>query len=417
MALGLIPSLGAATNGLNLIGYGAESTLMGGASIPVARDTSALNTNPAGLAQIQGRRFDGYGTLVHAQDVAHRDVFGNDKDVSNPLIVVGGLGYALRQDRSPFAFGIGFFGQGGAGAVYKDLNTAFGTQDELWSLFRIVKLTPGVSYSVTESLSLGASLGVIYADAQQNVFPYTSFVSPSNPAQSFFGYTLRGLHSTDLGIKLGALYQATESLTFGAAYTHKTPLTLKDGHLTANLSAVGLGRVTYGQVSIGGFALPCEIGFGVAWKPAASLLVALEVNWLNWANALKSSTLRATEPNNPEAPPVLQNTTSLNWRNQTVVALGLAYSMNDDTTLLAGYNYGRNPIPSQTTNPLLAAITSNSLTFGVERTMSHEWTAVFGLEYGLPTRVTYTNPELPFGAGAQERNEVIALHFMMSRRW
>jgi long-chain fatty acid transport protein len=417
MVLGLTPSLGAAANGLNLIGYGAESTLMGGASIPVARDTSALNTNPAGLAQIQGQRFDGYGTLAHAQDVAHRDAFGNDKNVSNPFVALGGLGYALRQDRSRFAFGIGLFAQGGAGSVYKDLNTAFGTQDELWSLFRIVKLTSGVSYSVTDALSIGASLGLIYADVSQNVFPNTSFVSPSNPSQSFFGYTLRGVYSTNLGIKLGTRYQATESLTFGAAYTHKTPLTLNSGHLTANLSAAGLGRVTYGQASIGGLALPCEIGFGLAWKPAASLLLALELNWLNWADSLKTSTLRATAPNIPAAPPVLQNTASLNWRNQTVVALGLAYSLNDDTTLLAGYNYGRNPIPSQTTTPLLAAITSNHLTFGVERRVSREWTAVVGVEYDLPTQVTYTNPEQPFGTGVQERNEVIALHFMMSRRW
>jgi long-chain fatty acid transport protein len=164
-------------------------------------------------------------------------------------------------------------------------------------------------------------------------------------------------------------------------------------------------------------ALPCEIGFGLAWKPAPSLLLALELNWLNWADALKTSTLRATGPNNPVAPPVLQNTASLNWRNQTVVALGLAYSLNDDTTLLAGYNYGRNPIPSQTTTPLLAAITSNHLTFGVGRRVSREWTAVVGVEYDLPTQVTYTNPEQPFGTGVQERNEVIALHFMMSRRW
>jgi long-chain fatty acid transport protein len=48
-----------ATNGILLIGYGAESTLMGGADTAVARDTSALNTNPAGLVQIKGKRFDG----------------------------------------------------------------------------------------------------------------------------------------------------------------------------------------------------------------------------------------------------------------------------------------------------------------------------------------------------------------------
>ena len=64
LALGLSASLPAtATNGINLIGFGAESTLMGGADTAVARDTSALNTNPASLAKIQGHMFDGFGFL------------------------------------------------------------------------------------------------------------------------------------------------------------------------------------------------------------------------------------------------------------------------------------------------------------------------------------------------------------------
>jgi hypothetical protein len=49
-----------ATNGINLIGFETESTLMGGADIAVARDASALNTNPAGLTQIHGQAFDGF---------------------------------------------------------------------------------------------------------------------------------------------------------------------------------------------------------------------------------------------------------------------------------------------------------------------------------------------------------------------
>ncbi len=49
LALGLTASLPAmATNGINIIGFGAESTLMGGANTPVARDMSAINTNHAG---------------------------------------------------------------------------------------------------------------------------------------------------------------------------------------------------------------------------------------------------------------------------------------------------------------------------------------------------------------------------------
>ena len=62
-----------ASNGLNLIGFGTESVLMGGADVAVARDTLALNTNPAGLARIRSLPD---GRTVHLSDVANvRDGF------------------------------------------------------------------------------------------------------------------------------------------------------------------------------------------------------------------------------------------------------------------------------------------------------------------------------------------------------
>lgn len=47
-----------AGNGFNMIAYGAKSVTMGGADIAVARDTSAVNTNPSGLTRISGGKMD-----------------------------------------------------------------------------------------------------------------------------------------------------------------------------------------------------------------------------------------------------------------------------------------------------------------------------------------------------------------------
>ena len=41
-----LPTACLAGNGLSLIGFGSESVAMGGADAVVARDTTALNTNP-----------------------------------------------------------------------------------------------------------------------------------------------------------------------------------------------------------------------------------------------------------------------------------------------------------------------------------------------------------------------------------
>lgn len=55
---------------------------MAGADIAMARDTSALNTNQAGLTQIDNKHFDVYGLFLSITDLSHQDQFGNNCHVS-----------------------------------------------------------------------------------------------------------------------------------------------------------------------------------------------------------------------------------------------------------------------------------------------------------------------------------------------
>lgn len=417
LVLCLATSPALATNGLNLIGFGAESLLMGGTDLAVARDTSALNTNPAGLTQIVHRVLDSNLTAVYAIDVGHRDRFGSDVEVENDVIGLGGFGYAQRLAGSGVVVGVGLFGQGGAGYVYDDLDTAFGTRDDLSALFRIAKLSPGVAYRVNEALSLGASLAILYADFEQEFFPDTSAFNPADPAQSFFGVEIDGVYGVHYGYKLGVRYKLSGALFLAAAYTAKVELPLEGDELISNQSAIGLGKVRYRDVRLSGLALPQEIGLGLAWRPSEPWLLSFEVSWLDWSGALRNATVRAAEPDDPGAPPVLTRVTSLDWRDQYVFGLGAAFDWKAKTRLYAGYNYGRNPIPSRTLNPLLATITEHHVTFGFGRQLGTEWQLLGGVEYLLGNEVTYTNPELPFGPGAEERSESIALHLTLSRRW
>ena len=210
--IGLSTSLPAfATNGINLIGFGAESTLMGGADTAVARDTSALNTNPAGLTQIHDRAFDGFGSLLRTTDLAHADAL-NDQHADNRYTLLAGGGYADPLENMPCTAGIGFFTQGGAGAVFKHINTVFGTNDEMSSLFGIAKITPGLGCQVTDKLSLGASVSLVYASIEQKFFYNTSNLA-------FAGFKNEGASALRFGLKLGALYKLNEAWTLGASYT------------------------------------------------------------------------------------------------------------------------------------------------------------------------------------------------------
>lgn len=400
-----------ATNGINLIGFGAESTLMGGADVAVARDTSALNTNPAGLTQIKAPLLDVFGSVLRTTDLVHKDP-RNEEHASNRYTLLGGGGYARPLENTDCTVGIGLFAQGGAGGVFENLRTPFGNRDDLSSLFGIAKIIPGIGCQVNEKLSLGASLNLVYGSIEQDFFSNTSL--NLGGGQSFNGYKLEDASAIRAGFKLGMQYRVTPSLTLAAAYTEKTELPMTGGTLVADYTERGLGKVKYADASVKGFALPREVAVGLAFKPTDAWLLSFKLNWLNWDDAINDVKLRATKPDNAAAPAVYGSTNPADWKNQWVVATGVAYKWDDITTLYAGHNYGKNPIPRQNSSPLLAGILEHHLTFGAARKIDQNWLVTGGVEWMLPVSVKY-NSQL-FG-DSEIRNEAIFLHFMVSRRW
>lgn len=407
LTLAITGSAAHATNGINLIGFGAESSLMAGADVAVARDTSALNTNPAGLTQIKAPLLDMFGSILRTTDLVHKDP-RNEEHASNRYTPLGGGGYARPIEDTPCTAGVGFFAQGGAGGVFDKIRTPFGNRDDLSSLFGIAKVIPGIGCEVNEKLSIGASLNFVYASIEQDFFANTSV------GTAFAGYKLEDASAIRTGFKLGMQYRVTPTLTLAAAYSEKTELPLTGGSLVADFTGAGLGKVKYSDASVKGFALPREVAVGLAFKPADAWLLSFKLNWLNWDDAINDVKLRATNPNNSLAPAVYGSTNPADWKNQWVIATGVAYNWDDRTTIYAGHNYGKNPIPRETTNPLLAGILEHHLTLGAARKIDQNWLATGGVEWMLPVKVKY-NSDL-FGE-SEIRNEAIVLHFMLSRRW
>lgn len=173
--------------------------------------------------------------------------------------------------------------------------------------------------------------------------------------------------------------------------------------------------MTYSDVAIDGLALPTEVSFGAAWRPVEEWMVSAELTWLDWSKAATRSTLTARNPDHPAAPDI-RVTSTLDWHDQLVLALGAAYRLDTRTTLYAGLNLARNPIPPAHLSPLLAPIGERHLTLGLKRLLGREWSFTLAAEYQFRNSVAFTNAELPLGA-ARERNESVALHTVFGRRW
>jgi long-chain fatty acid transport protein len=405
-----------ATNGLNVIGHGAESIAMGGADLAISRDTSALNLNPAGLTQIGARELDLIGVAVHSDPIRHKDSFGNSVENSKDYFAGGTFGYATRLKTIPMTAGIAVFGQGGAGAQFKHLTTAFGTTDSMENILRLARLNAGAGYVIDEHWSIGGALVLTYADDKEELFPDTS-VFTGDPSTSFFGFSVKGLKATGVGAKLGAQYKTGHGVTVGAAYTTPTRLKFKDGHYISNQSSIGAGMVEYRDAKADGIDLPQELGVGIAIQSTPAFLWSAEIDWINWSNAVKKTTLHVKDPDSATPFSSFTFVDHPDWNNQIVYALGLAYSVTDTLTLRAGYNYAKQPVPSQSLSPLLCPIGEQHIGLGLAYHLRKTWRVDFSYLLDRRNSETYTNPNIPFGTNTVAESRAHSYYASLIHTW
>ena len=291
----LLPAMAQAGNGLNTLGFGLKSNAMGGADLAVARDPFALSTNPAGVAQLQGLNVELHGGVARELGIEYQDQSNTSAGIRNKYVPQLNLGVTHQLNVLPITVGVNLAATGGAGYDYGRIRTPFGNDDRLSSLFGILRASVGVAANVTETVAIGASFGLSYARLDQDFFSDTSVIDAADPSQSFFGTKIEAGQALGTGFRLGAMWHLPTG-SFGVAYGSKVELPVESGRLDANLSAAGLGKVRYDDLKLKGLAQAQEIGVGASYQVTPRLLVALDLTWLDWSDALTSTKLcgRAT---------------------------------------------------------------------------------------------------------------------------
>ncbi|KMY65781.1 hypothetical protein AAU61_20330 [Desulfocarbo indianensis] len=405
-ALLACPAAALATNGMNMIGTGAVASGMGGADAAVPAGCTAIAGNPAQLATTCNRVVSaGTALLMPKMDVQMpgSGEVGNE----NQIFPLPFFGYAQRIGVSPWSIGLGVFAQGGMGVDFREAPAGPGAKDDLYSQVAFMRLAPTVAYNVNDKFTLGASLFAGYATVDYEFFPNLPM-----------GQSVTGLSSYTLAGRLGFSYQLNEKWAIGGTYTTKSALDFDDGEMKANFGPLGV--VTYKDVSMEDFTWPQQLEFGVSFRPAAKWLLAFDISWINWSNAIETVKVKAKNPN-VALPPQYQSLEVpfiMDWKDQWVFALGAQYEINANWTVRAGYNYGKSPIPDDTVNPLFPAIVEHHLTAGF--TFSHgDFDIDFAYEHGFEHSQKNTGAPSttnPF-AGTEVSHYQDTLHFMVSYRF
>lgn len=374
--LASVPASVFATNGMMMIGFGAKSEAVGGAAIAFPQDAMAGASNPATISwiDVSTMRIDVGAELFLPDAEVSLDKGTSGTGVSGPAItqksrantfVIPNMGGAMKFNRK-ITIGMTAVGAGGGGSRYnKNLYNVLaekGSPDETLgvSLF-IMQVNPTVSFKLNSQNSFGGSL--ILGLQQFRAFGMgTNFGSKSLCGSDGCMSNQGNDYSTGAGLRLGWMGRFFDDrLSLGAAGSSRV-------YMQKIKKYEGLFP------NAGEMDTPPMLGVGLALKLNDKMDVAFDVThtYYKLVDAIGNP---GPDPNSSDL--VIPGESfgdphgaGFGWNNQTVYKLGMAYKLNDDWTLRAGWNYGKSPIPEDRAillNLVAPATTEHHLTLGGTR--------------------------------------------------
>ena len=350
-----------AGGGYFVLGYGPVAWQTSGAVTAVAQDAFAGASNPAKLA-VAGNQFDMSLTLMNPNRTVKRsgatgsnDIYNFSSTSANSIFFIPEFAYS-RQINDKLSIGLTSYANGGLNAEFHGTTGIRGTSanpeacgtrpgnfllgcGELGFDLSQFIFAPTVAWTFAPGQSIGVSpliaLQRFSAYGFQAFQPFSRY--PDKVSNN--GYD----HAFGAGVRVGWYGEFKPWLSLGAAYSSKVYMEDFDDYK--------------GLFAEGSFDIPANYSIGLAIKPKAGWLVALDVQRIEFSEvpALGNSILPSIE--DPIANPMGSKSGSgFGWqRNQVNYKLGIIYSASPSLTLRAGYTYG----PAANDNNI------ESVTFGV----------------------------------------------------
>jgi long-chain fatty acid transport protein len=354
-----------ATNGTRMIGFGPVQNSMGGASVGVTLDAASVLTNPAGISELGGRIDFGATFFKPTVKYTANDGAANPGTGAGFVIDDAGDGKEFTSDRtaSPvpafgliipvseaLTFGLGAYGVAGMGTDYA-FNAVGST---IYTNYSQMRFAPGIAYRAG-MFSVGATLNLMYSNLGYSVGGTGFGQVPHDDAQTFGVGATVGVKATPMkGLTVGAAY---ESEGFHPTFKYNTPPFSfdPDGPGPAPIMNVPANTEELN------FNSPQNVTVGVGYRPVDMLLLAVDVQWINYSGVLGDGQPEY-DVANPTTLPF-----DVEWDDQIVVKAGAEIAATPNLKVRLGYNYAKNPLnPDKSiANIAFPAIAEHHITAGL----------------------------------------------------
>ncbi|NTV81522.1 MAG: hypothetical protein HGA24_08895 [Candidatus Aminicenantes bacterium] len=376
LALAAVMTTGLFANGLNLNGFGARATAMGGAFVGLANDYTAVFFNPAGLATLKKGGFGLSGDLLMPKSKYTLGPYS--METTGKKYPAGLLGY-FQPIGENIVVGVGAYTLSGLGAAWDNTGleatlvaptppaafTPALTPSTWESFIGSVTLAPSIAVKVTDMLYLGATFNINYGFFKMEQWGQYLVLSPGAPQQMAaapliinFGQQTLDVKGWGYGATFGVLVKPAEWISLGATFRTQAKMKLAGTTEIENINLIGLENESDTNMSV---ISPMWLAGGIAVKPVEKLTLTFDAHYTNWSKLDQI----AVEFDDPQWAAALSEeaTLLLNWSNKTQFRFGAEYDLGN-LAIRGGYYYDPAPAPDSTLNILVPSYTFNSIAAG-----------------------------------------------------
>lgn len=423
---GLAASVQSHANGIYVDGHGARSSALGGAGVAATDDILAImGDNPAGLGMIG--RYDAAVSLsvFHARG-DFTDSTGSRGKLDDGIGAAPEAAISIPLGETPLTLGVGLMTDAALQADWTYIDpagggtgiTSYGRRKHFSEII-LLRAAAGLAYQITDQLSIGAALGIVYNENRLEA-PY---IFQSQPALQGLK-TLLDLETDGFGVNgtIGLIYRLDDETVFGLSYLSPTRVNstgTASGNADAQLDDLGSGfdgvqrDFNYDAEVVNNF--PQKISAGMAWAASEEVRFLFQVDWINWSDAFDRLEVKLKNGNNTDlnglvGSSAMQDSIPLDWEDRFVYRAGMEYTPTDNWALRLGYSYGRSPVPDATLTPMTAAIIEHTIGAGVGY-HTGGFSVDLGYQFGLPNSQTVETSDL--FSGEYNNSEVeVELHIL-----
>jgi long-chain fatty acid transport protein len=340
----LAPAL-AHAGGFAVYTHGASTLGEASASIAHGDDPTVIFYNPALLSLLPGTQVQAGTTLIFVSREFRSEATGEKFKTDNDLFTPSTL-YLSHRFSDKLSAGFGVFSPFGLGNDWgKEWEGRFiATNSEL----KTFNFNPAVSLRLTPRLAVAGGIDLLYLDATlEKQVRATDLGIPVPDLEIGEKFTGDG---TGWGFNLGLLFDLTDDLALGISYRSEIEVEVKGKASLASpldLEVAGKADLT----------LPQQAFAGLYYRGFDPLTFELGLRWEGWSSF---DELRIEVANLPDS------VSRRAWKDSFTYNLGARYRLNPTVTLLAGYLFGKSPVPDHTFDPTIPDADTHLFSLGTD---------------------------------------------------